>query len=147
MTKSILPANIVLYADDDPDDLMLVEESFSQYSNVEVVTAKDGLEALSYLRNLSSLDPLPCLIILDIHMPKLSGTEALKSIRSMERFQHVPIILFTTSSQPHDRSFAAFYKAGFISKPLDLKQMKVITDKFIEHCAEEVRRNIYNVSQ
>jgi CheY-like chemotaxis protein len=147
MTKS-LPKNIVLYADDDPDDLMLVKDAFSRYSqSIEVVTASDGIEALSYLKNLSSFDTTPCLIILDINMPRLNGKEALKDIRSMKRFEDIPVVLFTTSSQPTDKTFASTYNAGFLKKPIDISQMEIITDQFIQHCAEEVRKKIGRISQ
>jgi CheY-like chemotaxis protein len=138
-----LPKNIVLYADDDPDDLELVQDAFAKYSNnVEVVSFMDGISALSYLQELSSLDPTPCLVILDINMPVLNGKEALVRLRQMERFESVPVVLFTTSSQPNDKSFATRYNAGFVTKPLDVKQMEVITDQFIDHCAEEIRSKI-----
>ena len=143
MTKSIPPKNVVLYADDDPDDLQLVREAFSQYaSNVEVVTVKDGTEAISYLKNLSEYDPTPCLIILDINMPRMSGKEALIRLRQIAKFEEVPVMLFTTSSMPVDSDFASRYKAGFLTKPIDMKQMDVITDRFIDHCTEEIRKNI-----
>ncbi len=143
MTKSIPPKNIVLYADDDPDDLQLVHEAFSRYaSNVDVVTVRDGTEAISYLKNLSEYDPTPCLIILDINMPRMSGKEALIKLRQITRFEEVPVMLFTTSSMPVDSDFAKRYKAGFLTKPIDMKQMDVITDQFIDHCTEEIRKNI-----
>ena len=143
MTKSITPKNIVFYADDDPDDLQLVQDSFAQYAkNVEVVTATDGSQALSYLDNLSELDPIPCLIILDVNMPVFDGKQVLTRLRQKERFQDVPVVLFTTSSQPLDQHFASRYNAGFITKPLSMHQMEIITDQFIDHCTEEVRKKI-----
>lgn len=143
MTKSTTPKNIVLYVDDDPDDLYLVQESFAKFANnVEVIIAHDGIKGLSYLRGLSDLDPIPCLVILDINMPFISGKEVLIEIRKMERFKSVPVVLFTTSSMPADKSFAVYYNAGIITKPLDVKQMEQITSQFIDHCAEEIRKNI-----
>ncbi len=143
MTKSVPSKNIVLYADDDVDDLQLVQDAFLQYANnVKVLTVKDGVEALSYLKNLAEFDPTPCLIILDVNMPRMSGKEALLLIRQVKRFEAVPIILFTTSNQPLDKDFADRYNAGFITKPIDIRQMDVITDTFIDHCTEEVRKNI-----
>jgi CheY-like chemotaxis protein len=143
MTKSITLKNIVLYADDDPDDLELVQDAFARYSkNVEVVSFMDGASALSYLQALSSLDPLPCLVILDVNMPMLNGKEVLVRLRQLERYQSVPVVLFSTSSQPQDKSFAGRYNAGFVTKPLDVKQMEVITDQFIDHCAQEIRNKI-----
>ncbi len=143
MTKSIQPKNIVLYADDDPDDLMLVIEAFRNYSDrVEIITVNDGVEALSWLKNLSDFDPRPCLVILDVNMPRLNGKETLVQIRSIERFTDLPVVLFTTSSLPPDHAFARRYKAGFITKPIDARQMERITDEFIEHCTDEIKKNI-----
>lgn len=143
MTKSTSPRNIVFYADDDVDDLELVQDAFSRYSNsVEVVTAKDGSQALSYLQNLGESDPKPCLIILDINMPFFNGKEVLKKIRTLDHFVSVPVVLFTTSSMPNDQSFAEKYKAGFVTKPLDVSQMEVITELFIDHCSDEIKKKI-----
>src|SRR5262245_42926589 len=107
MTKSTSPKNIVFYADDDPDDLELVQDAFSRYArDVEVLTAKDGSQALSYLQSLGQEDPKPCLIILDINMPLINGKDVLKKIRTLDYFETVPVVLFTTSSMPNDQSFA-----------------------------------------
>jgi CheY-like chemotaxis protein len=143
MTKAMPPKYVVLYADDDPDDLLLVQESFVQYtSNVQVVTARDGIEALHYLENLRPFDPAPCLIILDINMPRMTGKEALKRIRTLERFTDIPVVLFTTSCYSVDKKFAEEYKAGFITKPIDVKQMAFIADEFMTHCTDDIKKNI-----
>lgn len=143
MTPPLPPKHIVLYADDDLDDLQLVKEAFEQYaSNVEVITVQDGLEALNFLNGLSDYDPSPCLVILDINMPRLDGKETLKKMRSLEKLEEVPVVLFTTSSQPMDKHFAHQYKAGFLTKPIDVRQMEIITDQFIEHCTDEIKKNI-----
>lgn len=135
--------NIVLYADDDIDDIQLVRDAFYKYSNnVELITVEDGLEALAYLKNLSVDDPLPCLIILDINMPRMDGKEALMKIRELKRFEDIPAILFTTSSQPRDKDFANKYNSGFITKPIDVTQMNIIAGKFIEHCSDEIQKEI-----
>lgn len=143
MTKSITPKNIVVYADDDPDDIELVEESFRQFANnVEVKTFQNGSQALSYLRNLPDEDLLPCLIILDVNMPVLNGKETLVRLRQMEKYEGVPAVLFTTSSMPLDKAFAKHYGAGFVTKPLGFKQMEIITKEFIDHCTEETQKKM-----
>jgi CheY-like chemotaxis protein len=143
MTKSSSAKHIVLYADDDNDDLQLVLDAFSPYSSrVEVVTVKDGTEVLSFLSNLSPSEVSPCLIILDINMPRMSGKETLMHLRKMDRFKSVPVMLFTTSSLGGDRDFAARYDAGFLTKPIDLRQMQATTSQFIDHCSNEVQENI-----
>lgn len=148
MTQSITPKNIVFYADDDLDDLELVKDAFAQYSKgVEVITATDGSKALSYLSNLNKSDTVPCLVILDINMPVINGKEVLMRLREMEDLQTVPVVLFSTSSQPIDKNFAKRYNAGFITKPIDVKQMEFIADQFIEHCTEEVRNKIRGLTR
>jgi CheY-like chemotaxis protein len=143
MTQSTSPKNIVFYADDDADDLELVQDAFSRYSNnVEVITAKDGSQALSYLQNLEESDPKPCLIILDINMPFFNGKEVLRRIRTIDHFENTPVVLFTTSSLPNDQTFAQKYNAGFVTKPLDVSQMEVITELFIDHCSDEIKKKI-----
>ena len=148
MTKSATPKNIVLYADDDTDDLELVLASFEKYSNnVEVITFRDGTEIVDYLRKLTDLDPKPCLIILDINMPLLNGKDALIKIRQMDGLGMLPVILFSTSSQPLDKSFAKKYDAGFVTKPLEQAQMEIITDQFIDHCTDEIQKSIRRMQQ
>ncbi|SHG01508.1 response regulator [Flavisolibacter ginsengisoli] len=143
MTQTNTRKHVVLYADDDPDDLMLVKEAFDRYAdNVEVVTTTDGEQALFYLAGLDHFEPAPCLIILDINMPRLDGKEALKKIRSLPRFTDIPVVLFTTSSYTLDREFARQHKAGFITKPLDVRQIESIADQFVQHCTDEIKKNI-----
>jgi CheY-like chemotaxis protein len=143
MTKEGSVKNIVLYAEDDSDDLLLVKEAFTRFTqNVELISVSDGYQALSYLKNLSPQEAGPCLIILDINMPRMDGKEALEEIRELDRFRDIPAILFTTSSQPIDKAFAKKMNAGFITKPIDFKQMDKIANQFIEHCTDEIKKNI-----
>jgi len=134
---------VVLYADDDVDDIQLIRDAFSPYSNkVELICVSDGLEAISFLKNIPHTAPSPCLIILDINMPRMDGKEALAKIRQMKRFENAPAILFTTSSQPIDKAFATKYNAGFFTKPMDYNQVDIVVSTFIEHCTDEINKNI-----
>lgn len=136
----------VLYADDDVDDIELLKDVFLPYSNnVELVTFANGFQLISYLQNLKTEDASPCLIILDINMPLLDGKETLIEIRNSYRTKEVPVILFTTSSQPRDKEFAFKYNAGFITKPLNYQQLGHIADIFIDYCSDEVKKSIRKV--
>lgn len=148
MTKYIAPKNIVVYADDDQDDIELVHDAFKQFaSNVELVSFPNGGQALSYLRNLTEADPKPCLIILDVNMPVLNGKETLVRLRQLDQLADVPVVLFTTSSMPADKQFAHHHKAGFITKPLGFEQMEIITKEFIDNCSEEMRKKLRRLEQ
>lgn len=143
MTKLPSTRNLVLYADDDQDDLLLIEQSFAQYSNnVEVVTFPDGNHTLHFLQKLCDDDTSPCLIILDVNMPGLTGKEILVRIREIPKYKETPVVLFSTSSLPMDKEFALRYDAGFITKPIDIKQMEAVIYAFIDHCDEEIKKKI-----
>ena len=143
MTHSLPPKNLILYADDDMDDIRVVKDAFRDYNHaVRLVTFTNGSELLQFCQNLSPFEPLPCLIILDINMPGMDGKQTLKKIRNIDHLAEVPVVLFTTSSLPSEAAFARAYDAGFINKPLDIQQMQWIIDQFIDHCSEEVRKMI-----
>lgn len=143
MTQSLPPKSIVLYADDDPDDIELVHQAFSEYAqNVEIITFEDGIELLNYIQALDPFQPAPCLVIIDINMPRLDGKETLRRLRKLEGFSDIPVVLFSTSTLPMDRDFAKHYNAGFITKPLFMQQINLIIDQFIEHCTDEIKKII-----
>ncbi|MES2880953.1 MAG: response regulator [Bacteroidota bacterium] len=144
-TKPIPTKNIIIYADDDRDDRELVAEAFNKYAPfIEVVEFINGAETIQYLQTLSAMDPAPCLIILDVNMPKMSGKEALTKIRLMERFSNTPAILFTTSSQPADKLYAEQFGAGFISKPQSYADLKDIARQFASRCTDDVKTGLLN---
>ncbi len=144
MTQAFPSKHLILYADDDKDDIKLVEEAFSEnILNVELVAVENGQQAIDYLDHLSLFDANPCLIILDINMPRLDGKETLLQIRQRDRFKNTPVVLFSTSSLNNDKIFAARHGAGFITKPLNSRQLQTITDQFIDHCDDEIKRNIH----
>ena len=141
MSQTTQTRYLVVYADDDPDDLELVEEAFLQYSGyIDLVKFRNGKAALHYFQN--EMDVTLCLIILDINMPGMSGKDLLRKIRLMENLSHIPVVLFTTSSSVKDMEFASHYNAGFITKPLDINQMELIAEKFIDNCSEDIRKKI-----
>ena len=66
----------ILYAEDDLDDLFMIRQAFEQFdSSTEILHVNDGFEALEQLKKARENHQLPCLIILDINMPGMSGLE------------------------------------------------------------------------
>jgi CheY-like chemotaxis protein len=143
MTQSLPPKSLVLYADDDIDDIELITEAFKNYSqNVELVTFPDGVELLQYVKNLDPFQPRPCLFILDINMPGMNGKEALKKLRAVDEFSDIPAVIFSTSTMPADAGFARECNAGFITKPLTSDQIHHIIEEMVEHCTDEIKKQI-----
>ena len=131
---------VIFYADDDPDDREFLIDAFEKHpAPVDLITCANGLEAIRFFNNSLPSGTLPCLIVLDLNMPILDGKEVLQRLRTMDRVKDIPVVFFTTSSQEADRVFASQYNAGFITKPVNMEQMKSIADRLIEHCADDVK--------
>ena len=132
--------NFILYAEDDHDDLDLVQQAFSSYKNIEIVHANNGLEALDFLKSIEE-DKMPCLILLDINMPVMDGKQALEKIKSNKRYENVPVIMFTTSSSESDKNFAMEMGADFITKPLNYSDVEALAIEFASRCNIELIKN------
>lgn len=124
---------LILYAEDDSDDRFIFENSFEPFKNeVKILLFNDGLELITFLR--TYVEEKPCLIVLDINMPRLDGKDALRVLRALPQYSAIPVVLLTTSSSPVDRFFAQHFNAGFITKPMDESEMKKITSELLNFC-------------
>lgn len=143
MTQALPPKSLVLYADDDNDDIELVRDLFMPYESlVELVAFPNGRTLLDYVQRQPPLQPQPCLIILDVNMPVMDGMQTLKSLRQLEEFREVPVVLFTTSNLPHEAAFAKNYGAGFITKPVHIVQLRQLVDQMLHHCSDAFRKKL-----
>lgn len=139
MANSI-PQNIVLYADDDVDDIDFFVEMFDKYTdNTGVRTFRNGNEILEFVKKNKSILDHVCLIVLDINMPSMNGLDCLEKLREIPEVKQKPVILFTTSNSERDKSYAKSFNAGFITKPLDMKQMQRIVTEFNNHCGGSLK--------
>ena len=116
---------LVLVADDDPEDRMLIEDAFEESrlaNTLEFVV--DGEELMDYLHHRNgysdpSASPRPGLILLDLNMPRKDGREALKEIKSDPDLRKIPVVVMTTSKAEED--ILRTYDLGvnsFITKPV-----------------------------
>jgi len=128
----------IVYAEDDLDDLFILQQAFQKHDHIDVVHAPDGKLALVMLEDMAQENTLPCLVILDINMPVMNGREALHAIRNHSDLSKLPVVLFSTSNSPTDKVYAENYKAILITKPVDFSNLEAIVDQFIERCNFEI---------
>ena len=116
------PVHAVFVADDDEDDCYLLQRAFDRYSpESQMVFAPDGRALLD---TLNQSDTEPCLIILDLNMPRLNGFETLTMLRSDKRYRDTPVVVMTTSSEHSDQQKAIALGADdFIIKPFSAEQL------------------------
>src|SRR6266702_2625721 len=112
------------------DDVMLfleIEKGFLVHSPVTILTAKDGVEALSLTRS-----ERPDLVVMDLNMPKMDGVTCCSTIKSDPALGSIPVIMISNSSRPED--VETCWKAGcddFMAKPLDGKLFLEKMHKFL----------------
>ena len=112
----------ILLVEDDQVDAMTVERAFKDLKITnKLACTLNGEEALEYLRDESNKKP--CVIILDLNMPKMNGIEFLKVVKEDERLKEIPVVVLTTSTEEQDvvESFKLGV-AGYMVKPVDYKK-------------------------
>lgn len=131
-------ATTFLLVDDDADDTLLFEDALKRAaSSVSFEAAANGQEALDKLNNRQA--PLPDIIFLDLNMPRMDGKECLAHLKASENLQHIPVIMYTTSSQSRDIEQTMLMGAKcFITKPSNVKELQYI----LSEIAENVHRNL-----
>src|SRR5215207_1351620 len=127
----------ILCVDDDEDDLFFIKEVIAAQSHsFKIAEAKNGWEAMNYLSAAVDKSILPCLIIMDINMPKMDGKQTINRIRENGQLSRIPIVVFTTSSNSADRTYFEEQGIHFITKPFNYKVFtKQIVD-LLAFCAD-----------
>lgn len=120
---------LILVVEDNPDHLELTVLTLEEHGvAAEIAVARDGAQALDYLFGRGShagrdTQRQPSFILLDMKLPKLSGLDVLRSVRSNPLTALVPVVMLTSSSEQSD--IIACYQSGvngFVRKPVDFAE-------------------------
>ena len=127
-----------LYADDDIDDHTLLRDIINEnLPGFDVKTFFNGMEILQFLEQLAPGERFPCCIILDINMPVWSGVQTLQVLKAHEKFNRIPVVIFTTSSSQRDIDLSMLIGAtAFITKPFSYEQFEDISRTFLSICKD-----------
>ena len=128
----------VLLIEDSPIDVDLTRRAFARRNMANpVLVARDGDEALAWLPRWESGGTQPLVILLDIHLPKVSGLEVLRELKSHSVSHAIPVVILTTSTEESDIRTA--YKLGansYIVKPVSFERfVEVATQIELYWCA------------
>jgi CheY-like chemotaxis protein len=125
----------VLLVEDDPGDVVLIEEAFEHNkvrNSLKIVG--DGVEAMEYLRAPGS--SRPDLVLLDLNLPRKDGHEVLEEVKNDPSLRSIPIVVLTTSQAEEDilRSYD-LYANAYVAKPVDFERfievIRQIDDFFV----------------
>jgi CheY-like chemotaxis protein len=125
----------ILCIDDDPDDLQLLREAVKSIDgNITILEANDGEDGMAQLSRLKEAGNLPCLVVLDINMPRMDGKTTFVKIRSDDGLSAVPVVIFSTSSSPLDKMFFTREQVAYFTKPINFSQLVEVAAAMISYC-------------
>lgn len=125
---------LILYVDDDEEDREFLSDALVSVSpNVQVKLAENGLQALEYLQA-NKASRLPCLIVLDLNMPFLDGMETFHRIKTDDELQSIPVMIFSSSEKPADKSNFSEMGVEYFTKPNHIEQIRDIADHMVSVC-------------
>ncbi len=130
---------LVMLADDDCDDRELFAEVVSEVNSaVQVKAVEDGIELMRTLNKTN--DALPAMIFLDLNMPGKSGRECLMEIKNNPRFDHIPVVIYSTSVSYKDIHETHVIGANlYISKPNSFKGLISVVKKVFSLDLEQLK--------
>lgn len=122
MANSGQPAKILIVEDNDSDVFLLEETLRSQRIPAQIQRCRDGEEAIQTLSQIGQ-PHLPDVIIIDLNLPKITGLEILKHVRSLKQLDRVPVLILTSSQSKTDRTQSIQLGAdAYIAKPPTLPE-------------------------
>ena len=126
----------ILYADDDREDQELFIEMLKEVdAKMSLVCVSDGEHAIEFLENLEPGATFPCLVLLDMNMPKLNGIETLKKIKNNSYYHVLHVILFSTAIKDNDIDIVLSLGAvDYVKKPMKYTEFENVVRRFIDHC-------------
>jgi CheY-like chemotaxis protein len=109
----------LLYVEDNRINALLFEETLRQHTDYELRVSEDGAQALELVH-----EWLPDVLVLDAHLPGMTGHEVLARLREVPALAHTPAFMCSASGLPEDlnRARAAGFR-GYWTKPLDIAQV------------------------
>lgn len=119
------PGDTILLVEDEEPPILLVQQAVAGCpGNLHLAVVPDSVAALDWLTTETAHGhPVPCLILIDLKLPKLIGLAVLRTLRMAPRLQHVPIVVYSQNHEPHDVVLA--YQIGansFVQKPQSLTE-------------------------
>ena len=119
----------LLYVEDNPANLLLIEEIMARRPAIRLLTALDGISGIALARAAQ-----PNVILMDINLPGISGTLALKILAAEASTAHIPVIALSANAIPSD--IEKGLQAGFfcyLTKPIKINEFMTTLDKALAH--------------
>lgn len=132
----MIPASGILFVDDDSEDQAIMADAMQTVNNtMPLYFVGSGIEALEKLESMQQEGHLPCLIVVDLNMPKMSGGEMLALVKKDDRFQHIPVVIYSTSVNKAEKEVCLQRGAhAYLTKPLSYQESLGVANFFLSLC-------------
>jgi len=115
---------LVLYVEDNLANLELVEQLLTRSGVVELLAAMSGSLGIELAR-----EHLPHLILLDLHLPDMSGTDLLDALRDDPRTAAIPVVVVTADATPSQiQRLRDLGVAAYLTKPIDIRELLSVVE-------------------
>lgn len=128
----------ILYVEDNPAEVYLLSEAIRKINpNLGLRVVGDGEAALAFLD--ASIDK-PCVIVLDLGLPRIDGVEVFQAVKSNARFRHVPVVVFAPDHGRKRIKDVGEVPDLFLNKPMDLHGYGTIAQQIIDLCEQKTEK-------
>ena len=128
----------VLFVDDDPDDLEILQTCCRELQVSERARfVQSGNALFRFLSAIREADNFPSLIVLDMNMPEMNGEEVLLLLKRNARFTHIPVVFYSTGHGDYS-NYLALGAEAFYKKPNNYQQVVESIQTFFQRLAKNI---------
>ncbi len=125
----------VLLIEDNGADVFILKRCLEQHAHdVEIFVLSDGEQAIEYVQHTHRDSPHPCVIVVDLHLPRYDGLEVLTAIRATPTLSHVQVVVVTGAATPSEKDAVESLGAHFRNKPSSLTECEALAQELIALC-------------
>src|SRR5579859_603995 len=126
----------ILIVDDNESDVFLLRNALDERGeDYDLIVMEDGEQAIHFVNQIKrTLTTEPCVILLDLHLPKRDGLEVLRAIRNEPAVSHVHVVLVTSTASPKEAADVRAAGAELRVKPSKISEFGRLAADLIEIC-------------
>jgi len=134
--QQVVPPNI-LVIEDNSADVVLLRVALDRIGEDYVLQVlRDGDEAMNFIEDhrAGRRGPEPCVIVLDLHLPRHDGLEILREIKNAPALSHIRVVILTSLASPTEELGVVSLGGTFVEKPADLNGYLKLAEQLMELC-------------
>lgn len=123
----------LVYVEDDLDDVEIFYEYFSHLDHLQIKVFPHGKALLEFLDTVNE-NEFPCMAVLDINTPIMSGWQTAHEMKTHPKFKSIPIVMFSTSNREMELLRSGNTSVDVVTKPTNSVQAEKIAEKLLSYC-------------